>query len=97
MQTSRKLPEKLAEIERSGFAVFNDRGAALDIASRCTGDRIRVAGIRHLRIWGIQVDDERELPGLERTAIDDEENWQVILVADDGSHYEVNSDFVDPA
>jgi len=93
----RQLPEKLAHIERLGYVVFNEKGAGLDIAGRCSSERIPVAGIRHLRIWGIQVDDERELPGHERTAIDDEENWQVILIATDGSHYEVNSDFVEPA
>jgi hypothetical protein len=58
---------------------------------------IRVAGIRHVRVWGLQVDDERELPGHERTSIPDEELWQVELVADDGSKYEVSAATVEPA
>jgi len=40
---------------------------------------------------GLQVDDERELPGHERTTIPDEDLWQVELEALDGSHFEVNS------
>jgi hypothetical protein len=50
-----------------------------------------VAGVRHVRIWGLQVDDERELPGLERTQIPDEEVWEVNLEALDGSKFEVDS------
>ena len=58
--------------------------------------RIPVVGIRHVRQWGVQVDDERELPGHERTSIEDEELWKIVLEAKDGSNYEVNSRFVDP-
>ena len=50
-----------------------------------------MAGIRHVRQWGLQVDDERELMGHERTAVADEEFWQVVLRAEDGSTYEVNA------
>ena len=39
----------------------------------------------------MQVDDERELPGLERTQIPDEEVWEVNLEALDGSKFEVDS------
>ena len=39
----------------------------------------------------LQVDDERELPGHERTTIPDEDLWQIELEALDGSHFEVNS------
>ena len=42
-------------------------------------------------IAGLQVDDERELPGLERTQIPDEEVWEVNLEALDGSRFEVDS------
>jgi hypothetical protein len=44
-----------------------------------------------VRVWGLQVDDERELPGLERTMIADEDLWEINLVAKDGSCYEVES------
>ena len=47
--------------------------------------------MRNVRIWGLQVDDERELPGLERTQIPDEEIWEINLEAKDGSHYEFDS------
>ena len=47
-------------------------------------------------VRGIQVDDERELPGHERTQIPDEELWEVNLEAKDGSHYEVDSKMLKP-
>jgi len=53
--------------------------------------RIPVHSIRSVRVWGLQVDDERELPGHERTQIPDEQLWEVNLVALDGSRYEVES------
>ena len=60
-------------------------------------DRIPVAGVRHVRVWGLQVDDERELPGLERTQIPDEELWEVNLVGKNGSKYEFDSTLLKPA
>jgi hypothetical protein len=45
----------------------------------------------NVRVWGLQVDDERELPGHERTQIPDDEIWEINLEAKDGSHYEVDS------
>ena len=43
------------------------------------------------------MDDERELPGLERTQVADEEIWEINLGAKDGSHYEVESRLPKPA
>ncbi len=93
----RPLPDKLAQIERRGAVVWSQQGSKTDLVKRFDPTHIPVAGIRHVRVWGIQVDDERELPGHERTRIPDEELWQVVLVAKDGSHYEVNSELVEPA
>ncbi len=95
--SDRQLPEKLAQIERRGSVVWSKRGVEKDLVKRFDPEPIPVAEIRHVRVWGIQVDDERELPGHERTSIPDEELWQVVLVAKDGSHYEVNSNLVEPA
>jgi hypothetical protein len=50
-----------------------------------------VATVRRVRVWGLQVDDERELPGRERTQMNDEELWEVSLEAKDGSKYEFDS------
>lgn len=47
--------------------------------------RIPVRNIRHVRVWGLQVDDERALPGRERTTIPDEDLWEISLEANDGS------------
>jgi hypothetical protein len=64
---------------------------APDFRALFDSGRIPVKGIRSVRVWGLQVDDERELPGHERTMIPDEELWEVNLVARDGSCYEVES------
>lgn len=94
---NRPLPDKLAQIEQRGCVVWSEQGRNSSLVDRFDPTRIPVAGIRHVRVWGVQVDDERELPGHERTAIPDEELWQVVLVATDGSHFEVNSELVEPA
>jgi hypothetical protein len=91
------LPPKLAAIKESGFAVWATQELAPEFKARFDAGRIPVVGVRHVRLWGIQVDDERELPGHERTSIPDEELWEVILQAKDGSNYEVNSKFVQAA
>lgn len=49
---------------------------------------------RSLPRQAIRVAAERKLPGHERTAVADEEFWQVVLRAEDGSIYEVNASLV---
>ncbi len=95
--TSTKLPEEVAAIEHRGFAVFADETLPKEFRARFEDQRIPVTAIRHVRVWGVQVDDERALPSHERTAIPDEELWEVSLRARDGSHYEVNSALLRPA
>jgi hypothetical protein len=85
------MPPEVAAIRDCGFVHWADDGAAPSIRTRFATDRIPVVGIRHVRIWGLQVDDERELPGHERTLIPDEDLWQVELLALDGTRFEVNS------
>ena len=92
-----RLPERLAAIKARGFVVWATEDLAPEFRARFDASRIPVVGIRHTRVWGIQVDDERELLGHERTAIPDEELWQVQLRAKDGSTFEVNSTLVEPA
>lgn len=89
-----KMPPHVAAIADAGFVIW--AGDTVDAAFRQKFDagRIPVAGVRHVRVWGVQVDDERALPGRERTQIPDEELWEVNLVASDGSHYEVDSTLV---
>ena len=96
-QHDKPLPVLVAAIVECGFAtwVFGSPPAGLE---RQFDDRkIPVENVRLVRVWGLQVDDERELPGHERTSIPDEEIWQVTLVALDGSHFEVNSELLVPA
>ncbi len=93
----KKLPDQVAAIEHRGFAVFADDTLPKEFRARFNDKRIPVTAIRHVRVWGVQVDDERELPGHERTVIPDEELWEVSLRARDGSNYEVNSALLRPA
>jgi len=85
------MPAEVAAIASAGFAVWAAGDVDPALRQKFSADRIPVTGIRHLRIWGLQVDDEREFPGHERTQIPDDEVWEVNLVAIDGSGYEVDS------
>jgi len=85
------MPPAVAAIHDCGFARWANDAAAPQIRASFAPDRIPVVGIRHVRIWGLQVDDERELPGHERTLIPDEDLWQIELQALDGTRFEVNS------
>lgn len=91
------LPDEVAAIQRREFAVFADESLPVDFRARFDADRIPVAAIRHVRQWGVQVDDERELPGHERSRIADEELWEVSISARDGSTYEVSAALLRPA
>jgi hypothetical protein len=86
-----KMPQHVAAIATCGYAIWASDDVNPDLRARFDGQRIRVAGVRNVRIWGLQVDDERELPGRERTTIPDEETWEINLEAKDGSHFEFNS------
>lgn len=94
---SHPLPAHVAAIKESGFALWSGGVAPAGLEGLFDDNGMPVENIRHVRIWGLQVDDERELPGHERTSIPDEEIWQVTLVAKDGSHFEVNSELLVPA
>ena len=85
------VPPEVQWILDCGYARWVSPEVAAAIRDRFAADRIPVKGVRHVRIWGLQVDDERELPGHERTQIPDEDLWQVELEAVDGSRFEVNS------
>jgi len=88
---ARNMPAEVAEIADCGYAIWARDDVDQKLRARFDANRIPVAGVRHVRIWGLQVDDERELPGLERTQIPDEEVWEVNLEALDGSKFEVDS------
>ena len=85
------MPEGVAAIKDCGFATWATDDVDPVLRSKFDEQRIPVAGVRNVRVWGLQVDDERELPGHERTQIPDDEIWEINLVAKDGSHYEVDS------
>ena len=91
------LPAAVAAIVECGYAIWASEDVDKALRARFDGDRIPVAGVRNVRVWGLQVDDERELPGHERTQIPDEEIWEINLESADGSHYEVDSRLLKPA
>lgn len=86
-----RMPDHLAAIVAAGFATWATDSVDPALRAKFDGERIPVIGVRQVRVWGLQVDDERELPGLERTQIPDEEIWEVNLQATDGSNFEVES------
>jgi hypothetical protein len=92
-----KLPEKVAAIEQCGYAVFADETLSKEFRAHFDTGRIPVTAIRHVRVWDVQVDDEREIIDHERTSVADEEIWEVSLRARDGSIYEVSAALLLPA
>ena len=89
------IPENIAAINHSGFVSWSrDNSLSPDFKLQFDAERIPVLGIRQVKVWGLQVDDERALPGHERTSVKGEVLWEIVLEAKDGSHYNVNSDFV---
>jgi hypothetical protein len=91
------MPAELAAIVECGYAIWATDEVADAMRQRFDRRRIPVVGVRHVRVWGLQVDDERELPGLERTQVPDEELWEVNLEATNGSKYEFDSTLLRPA
>jgi len=91
------MPAAVAALVECGYAIWatDDVGDAL--RARFDDQHIPVVGVRNVRVWGLQVDDERELPGLERTGLPDEELWEVNLEDKNGSKYEFESKLLRPA
>ena len=97
MAEEQKLPAAIAAIEARGFVIWKKKDLGFEFMALFDESQIPVVGMRHVRQWGIQVDDEREILGHERTSIPDEELWEIVLRAKDGSTYEVHSTFLAPA
>ncbi len=91
------MPDSVTAIMASGFAIWATENVDSALRARFDSARIPVVGVRHVRVWGLQVDDERVLPGRERTEMPDEEIWEVNLEASNGSRYEVDSKLLKPA
>ena len=85
------MPDHVAAIAACGYATWATNDVDPALRARFDGARIPVTGVRNVRVWGLQVDDERELPGRERTQIPDDEIWEINLEAKNGSHYEIDS------
>lgn len=92
-----RMPANVAAIVECGFAIWASDDIDGGLRARFDSERIPVAGVRHIRVWGLQIDDERVLPGLERTQIPDEEIWEINLVSSSGSKYEIDSRLLRPS
>ena len=92
-----RMPAEVTTIVEGGYAIWAGDDVDAALRARFDDERIPVTGVRHVRVWGIQVDDERELPGLERTQIPDEEIWEINLRSADGSNYGFDSRLLKPA
>ena len=90
------MPAEVAAIAECGYVTWASDDVDPVFRARFNESRIPVVGVRHVRMWGLQVDDERELPGHERTQIPDEEIWEINLRAIDGSNFEVDSRLLKP-
>ena len=90
-KSTQNMPDNVAAIVAAGYATWANEDGDAAFRDRFDAKRIPVTGVRNVRVWGLQVDDERELPGLERTNMPDDEIWEINLEAVDGSHYEVDS------
>jgi hypothetical protein len=80
-----EMPAAVAAIRDAGFATWAGESVTPALREKFDPRRIPVRNIRHVRVWGLQVDDERALPGLERTSIPDEDLWEISLEAKDGT------------
>ena len=92
-----QMPERVQAIRDAGFACWASDAVAPGLREKFDPARIPVRNIRHVRVWGLQVDDERALPGLERTSIPDEDIWEISLEAKDGSTRSFDSRLLAPA
>ena len=90
-KSTQNMPDNVAAIVAAGYATWANEDGDTAFRDRFDAKRIPVTGVRNVRVWGLQVDDERELPGRERTSIPDDEIWEINLEALNGSHYEVDS------
>ena len=91
MATTTGMPAAVEAIRDCGYAIWAGDSVPASFRAKFDPHRIPVKDIRSVRIWGLQVDDEREWLGHERTQIPDEELWELNLVALDGSCYEFES------
>lgn len=66
-ETQATMPAHVTAIVDCGYAIWASDELDDALRARFDSQCIPVVGVRHVRVWGLQIDDERELPGLERT------------------------------
>lgn len=92
-QTLTVVPAVVGAIARSGFATWANDDVDHALKSKFDADRIPVAGVRYVRVWG-SCGGKR--PDPVEGALPDEEIWEVNLVSTTGSIHEVDSRLLKP-
>ena len=59
--TTEAMPAEVAAIVECGYATWTGDDVDPVLRSRFKAARIPVVGVRHVRVWGLQVDDEEVL------------------------------------
>jgi hypothetical protein len=87
------VPPIVSAMARSGFATWANDEVDHALKSKFDADRIPVAGVRYVRVWG---NHAGQRPNLTQGALPDEEIWEVNLVSTSGSIHEVDSRLLIP-
>ena len=61
------MPAELAAMVDCGYAIWATDGVDEAMRARFDSERIPVVGVRNVRVWGLQVDDERDQNGPDRS------------------------------
>jgi len=52
--TATKMPQHVAAISACGYAIWANEEVDPKLRAKFDGERIRVAGVRNVRVWGLQ-------------------------------------------
>jgi hypothetical protein len=92
-ETLTVVPQVVGAMAKSGFATWANDDVDHALKSKFDADRIPVAGVRYVRVWG---NHAGRAPGLAEGALPDEEIWEVNLVSTGGSIHVVDSRLLKP-
>ena len=92
-ETLTVVPPIISAMAKSGFATWANDDVDHALKSKFDADRIPVAGVRYVRVWGNQAGRQ---PTLAQGALPDEETWEVNLVSTSGSIHVVDSRLLRP-
>lgn len=92
-ETLTVVPAAVGAMAKSGFATWANDDVGHALKSKFDADRIPVAGVRHVRVWG---NHAGRAPNLAQGALPDDEIWEVNLISTSGSIHVVDSRLLMP-